>query len=102
MTVLYDGGYADFFDALDALRDAVSRIERESMPRPLYADGTPVRCNDEVMWQGRRMGVSSIEWTGDRGGRPLWLVWFYDIELDRDCKEPWRVFDEPLVKLVDR
>lgn len=46
MSVLYDEGYADFFDALDALRQAVVRIESENMPRPLYADGTPVHCMD--------------------------------------------------------
>lgn len=102
MTVLYDEGYVEFFEAVDALKSAVSRIGRESMPRPLYADGTPVRCTDEVMWKGRRMGVSSIEWTGDRGPRPSWLVWLYDVERDADCDEPWRVFDESLVKLVDR
>lgn len=90
MTVLYDEGYADFFDALDALRRAVVRIESESMPRPLYADGTPVHCMDRVEWRGKTVNVASIEWTGDReGGRPHWFVWFYDPEADKECKEPW-------------
>lgn len=97
MTVLYDEGYADFFDALDALRRAVVRIESESMPRPLYADGTPVHCMDRVEWRGKTVTVSSIEWQGDRGGAPHWLVWFYDHEADADCKEPWSdCRDEPL------
>lgn len=102
MTALYNEGYAEFFDALDALRSAVVRIDLESMPRPLYDDGTPVYCMDCVEWRGKNVTVSSIEWQGDRdGGRPHWFVWFYDPDADADCKEPWcDCSDEPLRRCV--
>lgn len=96
MSVLYDEGYADFFDALDDLRAAVVRIESESMPRPLYDDGTPVRCTDRVEWLGKTVRVHSIEWCGDRTEAPHWAVWFYDRELDADVPVPWHEGMEPL------
>lgn len=103
MSDLYDEGYADFFDALDALRASVSRIERESMPRPLYADGEPVRCADLVEWQGGTVTVASIEWQGDRApGRPHWSVWFFDAGRDARCPDPWHEGLPPLERVSAR
>ena len=73
-------------------------IERETMPRPCYADGTPIRNMDKVEWCGRVMSVEAIHWMGDRpGGSSRWLVYLYDRDNDRTHRKPWSsVADEPL------